>query len=85
MLQTKIISYRYYLSGLLSSWVLSFPHFLFMGSILVSYIYKVVRIPYSFADAINVVGKNNLTAGIFATYPAEYLTLGTGFLDQVYI
>ena len=44
-----------------------------------------VRIPYSFADAINVVGKNNLTAGIFATYPAEYLTLGTGFLDQVYI
>ncbi|XP_071494488.1 aquaporin-9-like [Diadema antillarum] len=41
-----------------------------------------------YLDAINEVegGSNNrtsLTAGIFATYPEPYLTLQTGFVDQV--
>ena len=36
------------------------------------------------SDAINAAGgKTNATAGIFATYPAPYLYIGTGFFDQV--
>ena len=39
---------------------------------------------YHFIDAINNAGgKTNVTAGIFATYPQTYLTIGNGFLDQV--
>ncbi|XP_011409658.1 PREDICTED: aquaporin-9-like [Amphimedon queenslandica] len=36
-------------------------------------------------DAINAAGgKTNATAGIFATYPAPYLYIGTGFFDQLF-
>ncbi len=37
----------------------------------------------AYVDAFDGFGKNNQTAGIFATYPQEYLTTGGGFVDQL--
>lgn len=48
----------------------------------------VCHVPYLciYIDGIHNISGGTLginTAGIFATYPREYLTLGNGFFDQV--
>ena len=58
-----------------------------MGFMLVSEEFMhTIYSPSILLDAINNAGgKINATAGVFATFPTEYLTIGNGFLDQVII